>query len=164
MGYKTRELISRVKLYWAGLIFVEENTQTSYMITRFIFYGILGWSMEIFWTGMGSFLKGNWELSGVTYLWMFPIYGLAVFMEPIQDRMLGIPWYIRGLIYSFVILVIEYLTGWTLDMVLGSCPWDYTFSSPYHLNGYIRFDYIPVWFFVGLLLEKVHEFLDRIRL
>ena len=28
---------------------------------------------------------GNWELPGFTYLWMFPIYGLAVF-EKIHDR------------------------------------------------------------------------------
>jgi len=120
--------------------------------------------MEILWTGMGSFLKANWELPGVTYLWMFPIYGLAVFMEPLQDKMIEIPWYIRGILYAGAIFGVEYLTGWMLDMVLGSCPWDYSYSTPYHLHGYIRLDYAPVWFVVGLLLEKVHKLLDRIRL
>lgn len=134
------------------------------MITRFIIYGILGWAIEIFWTGMGSFLSGNWELPGATYLWMFPIYGLAVFMEPLHDRINKLPWYVRGIIYTGVIFAIEYTSGWMLDMVLGRCPWDYSNSTRYHLDGYIRFDYAPAWFIVGLLFEKVHNFLDGIKL
>jgi uncharacterized membrane protein len=122
------------------------------------------WAGQWKYFGQGSLLNGNWELPGVTYLWMFPIYGLAVFMEPLQDKMIEIPWYIRGIFYTGVIFGIEYLTGWALDMVLGSCPWDYRYQTPYHLHGYIRFDYAPVWFIVGLFLEKVHKFLDRIRL
>jgi len=51
------------------------------MMTRFLVYGLLGWSLEIFWTGLGSILRGEWRLVGYTYLWMLPIYGLAVFFE-----------------------------------------------------------------------------------
>lgn len=134
------------------------------MITRFIIYGILGWAIEIFWTGMGSFLSGNWELPGITYLWMFPIYGLAVFMEALHHRIDKLPWYVRGMIYTGVIFAIEYTSGWRLEMVLGRCPWDYSSSTHYHLDGYIRFDYAPAWFIVGLLFERVHDFLDRIKL
>jgi hypothetical protein len=32
------------------------------------------------------------------------------------------------------------------------------------MDGYIRMDYAPVWFIVGLLFERIHRFLDRIRL
>lgn len=131
------------------------------MLSRFIIYGILGWALEIFWTGLGSFFRGNWELAGFTYLWMFPIYGLAVFMEPIHYKIKDIPWYFRGVIWAFIIFSIEYTTGWLLDTLLGACPWDYSTVSDYHLHGYIRLDYLPAWFVVGLLFERTHAFLDK---
>ncbi|MDX9872987.1 MAG: hypothetical protein RBT41_11305, partial [Clostridia bacterium] len=113
---------------------------------------------------MLSLLQGNWNLPGATYLWMFPIYGLAVFLEPLHDRLSGAYWFIRGFIYLALIFATEYVTGWLLSQALGSCPWDYSYTTPYHMDGYIRMDYAPVWFIVGLLFERIHRFLDRIRL
>ncbi|MCR4441420.1 MAG: hypothetical protein QHH10_04660 [Peptococcaceae bacterium] len=132
------------------------------MVTRFLIYGILGWAMEVMWTGLGALMLGNLLLPGFTYLWMFPIYGAAVFLEPLHDRIRMYPWYIRGIFWAGVIICFEYLTGWLLYSLLGSCPWDYSRSTPYHVNGLIRLDYLPVWFVVGLLFEKIHLFIDRI--
>ena len=53
---------------------------------RFIIYGLLGFCMEVLWTGFGSLLKGDIKLTASTYVWMFFIYGLAVFLEPIHNR------------------------------------------------------------------------------
>jgi uncharacterized membrane protein len=96
------------------------------MVIRFILYGFLGWILEIIFTGSGSLLRGSISLTGYTYLWMFPIYGLAVFLEPIHDGIRKAPWPIRGLIWAALILVIEYLSGWILIQLIGFCPWDYT--------------------------------------
>ncbi|HHX96338.1 MAG TPA: hypothetical protein GX687_02585 [Clostridia bacterium] len=132
------------------------------MITKFVIYGFLGWTMEIIWTGLGSLLQGNLMLSSFTYLWMFPIYGLAVFLEPVHDRIVDMPWFIRGTIWAIIILTIEYLTGWLLTSFLGRCPWDYSQVTPYHLQGLIRWDYFPAWFFAGLIFERIHQALDKL--
>lgn len=132
------------------------------MAKRFVIYGILGWTMEIFWTGLGSFLKGNLMLSSFTYLWMFPIYGLAVFLERVHDQIAHLPWYVRGGIWVVIILSLEYLTGWLLLSFLGRCPWDYSAVTPYHIRGLIRLDYIPAWFLAGLIFERIHRALDKI--
>ncbi|WP_157881699.1 hypothetical protein [Acetivibrio thermocellus] len=50
------------------------------MIKRFFVYGITGWSMEIIWTGLHSFLTGDMKLQGYTSIWMLFIYGSAVFL------------------------------------------------------------------------------------
>jgi uncharacterized membrane protein len=134
------------------------------MVKRFIIYGILGWTMEIFWTGLGAFAVQDWNLPGFTYLWMFPIYGLAVFLEPVHDRISYLPWYIRGVIWGVLILCIEYVTGGILKILIGQCPWDYSGSTPYHIRGIIRLDYFPAWFMAGLIFERIHINLDRIRI
>ena len=55
------------------------------MIKRFFIYGLIGWGMEIFWTGLYSLISGDLRLLAFTNLWMFFIYGAAVFLEPIHD-------------------------------------------------------------------------------
>lgn len=118
--------------------------------------------MEIIWTGLGALFMGNWQLPGFTYLWMFPIYGLAVFFEPLHNYIRPLPLFVRGLFWTFAIFTVEYLTGWLLAEILGRCPWDYTGTTPYHINGFIRLDYFPVWFVVGLIFERVHRLADFI--
>lgn len=129
------------------------------MIIRFFIYGIIGWAMEIFWTGAASLLRGDVRLQGTTYLWMFPIYGLAVFLEPIHDKIRFLPWIARGGIWAMIILTIEYATGWAIRGLVGVCPWDYTGNSKLAINGLIRLDYAPAWFVAGLIFERLHDFL-----
>lgn len=115
--------------------------------------------MEIFWTGMGSLLKGDPSLQGVSYLWMFPIYGLALFLEPIHEWVRELPWYVRGVIWTVVIFSIEFIAGLIIKFTVGIIPWDYTGESLYQVYGLIRLDYAPAWFTAGLLFEKLHDFL-----
>ena len=138
----------------------QSRCKTNYMKERFIIYGLIGWGLEVFWTGLGSLIRGDLNLSGYTFLWMLPIYGSAVFLEPFHDRIRPLPWLVRGLIWASIILMFEYSAGWILQQVLGSCPWDYG-RSRFALDGLTRLDYIPVWFIVGLLFEQLHDRLDR---
>lgn len=134
------------------------------MVYKFVFYGVIGWIAEIIFTGSGSLLVGSLKLSGHTYLWMFPIYGLAVFLEPVYEQIRPAPWMVRGIIWACIIFFMEYLSGWTLNHVIGFCPWDYSLYSRYGLDGFIRLDYFPIWFVAGLLFEKVSTFIKRIRI
>ncbi len=135
--------------------------QNKIMIYRFIAYGLLGWGLEILWTGLGSALRGDVRLSAGTYLWMFPIYGLAVFMEVLHDNIRSWPWPFRGVMWVLVIWGIEYATGGAIRTITGVSPWNYSGATPWQLDGLIRLDMAPLWFVTGLMFERAHHFLDR---
>ena len=124
------------------------------MITGFFIYGMLGWFMEILWTGLHSLLKKDYSLIGQTSLWMFPIYGAAIFLQPLFLFLAGLPLVVSGGFYLLCIYMAEYASGWGLQRIAGVCPWNYS-QSKYHINGLIRLDYAPVWFGVGLFFESI---------
>jgi hypothetical protein len=48
-------------------------------------------------------------------------------------------------------------------------PWDYARPrgvkpEPTHLRGLVRPAYAPVWFAVGLGMERLHDLLDRVEI
>lgn len=131
-------------------------------IYRFFIYGLIGIWLEIFWTGLDSFLQHNYTLKATTYIWMIFIYGLGVFLEPIQDIIKNLNIFIRGSIYMILIYLGEYITGNILKLLLGVCPWNYT--DVYSINGIITLSFVPLWFIVGILFEKVHKILDNIHI
>ena len=132
------------------------------MIKRYAIYGIMGWFIEVIWTGLFSALMGDWRLVSHTYLWMFFIYGLAVFLEPVHERIRHYFWAVRGIVWMVAIFFLEYTTGFLLDVITGSCPWNYAGKTPFStVSGYVRLDYAPAWFGAGLLFEKVHDYLER---
>ena len=136
--------------------------QNNFMkLQRFFIYGLAGWGVEILWTGLGSMLKGDWHLAGKTYIWMLPIYGLAIFFEPLHNSIRHWPWVVRGLIWVGATWCIEFFTGGTLVTAVGTCPWDYSHKTPYSVLGLIRLDYAPAWFILGLLFEKFHDWLKE---
>ncbi len=144
------------------------------MLLRLLFYGCLGWVCEILWTAIYSFYRSyrdptaprefrteRWRLTGRTYLWMFPLYGAtALFLERAHDRLRPHSVFYRGLFYVTVCFAVEYAAGFTLRRLTGRCPWDYSWARV-HLHGLIRPDYAPVWLFLGLAFEQVHDVLVR---
>ena len=81
------------------------------MWKRFIIYGLLGLCAEVLWNGFGAMLKGDVLLRGTTCIWMFPIYGLAVFLEPVHYRIKHLPLIFRGGIYMVLIFAVELICG-----------------------------------------------------
>lgn len=129
------------------------------MATRFLIYGMLGWSVEIVWTGLGSLLRRDPRLTARTYLWMFPIYGGgALLFEMIYAMIADRPWLLRGLIWAAAIFAVEYVTGSFIRRAVGRSPWDYS-GVALAVNGLIRLDYAPAWFVLGLLFEQAYLFL-----
>src|SRR5215470_5542215 len=110
------------------------------MFTRFLLYGVLGWSVEVFWSAVeDNCLRRarDWRLKGQFYLWSFLLYGLIVFLfEPLHNAVRPLLWVVRGLIYVVGICTVEYAVGWTLRRVFGCCLWDYI-SYRHHLHGLI---------------------------
>jgi uncharacterized membrane protein len=133
------------------------------MFIRFVLYGLGGWCGEVVFTALTESLPNrDWRLTGVTYLWMFPIYGLiAPLYEPVHDQIRSVPWYGRALIWALGFTAVEWSAGWLIEKLTGRCPWDYS-GRRWAINPYVRWDYVPVWAVVGLALEPVHDFLVRL--
>ena len=133
------------------------------MVKRFVIYGLLGLCAEVLWTGFASMINGDMRLTSSTCIWMFPIYGLAVFLEPIHNWIRHFSVFTRGGVYMVLIFAAEFTSGLLLKELLGVCPWYYKddFLSIY---GLITLRYIPVWFSAGLIFEKIHDALIRINL
>lgn len=128
------------------------------MAKRFFIYGIIGWGIEILWTGCESLINGDLRLIGYSNLWMFAIYGCAVFLEPLHDIIAAWKWYFRGVIWVILILGMEYTSGLILYTLLGVRPWHYT--GPFSVDGFVMLSFAPAWFAAGLLFERLHFKLD----
>ena len=132
----------------------------------FVVMGCLGITMEIFVTAIGDLLSmiqagdiEHFRLEGKSYIWMFPIYGIAGIAFPIVLNYIG-NWNVifRMAFYGIGILTVEFITGGLLDIVTGACPWNYT--TGWHIMGYIRLDYFPFWAVFGYLIERLIRFFD----
>lgn len=125
-----------------------------YLLKNFILCGFCGWCMECLWTGIGSIKKRNDKtLLCRTSIWMFPIYGLAVFLNPISRKLKQRNALLRGGVYAILIYVAEFSSGIILKKY-GACPWDYS-KAKYNYKGVIRLDYAPAWILAGLFFEKI---------
>jgi putative ABC transporter type IV len=135
------------------------------MLTRFVLYGLGGWCGEVLFTALtGSLPQRDWRLTGRTYLWMFPIYGLlAPLYEPVHELIRGFPFGARAVVWSLGFTAVECSSGWLIERLTGRCPWDYVASANrLAINAYIRWDYFPLWAAVGLALEPAHDVLVRL--
>ena len=137
---------------------LSNHTTLMKTLKRFLIYGIIGLVLEVVYTGLASLLKGDFSMQGMTFLVMLPIYGLAVFLEPVHYYLKPYPWWLRGLTYLAIIWSIEYSSGILLAVILGRCPWHYT--DPLNINGYITLRMAPEWFLTGLGFEFLHDYLD----
>ena len=113
--------------------------------------------MEVFWTGLCAFLNKDFKLRANTSIWMFFIYGMVVFLEPVYLLIQPYPIVLRGVIYALCIFTGEYILGGFLKRA-DLCPWDYA-NCRYSVQGLIRLDYAPVWFVAGLIFEWVFVFM-----
>ncbi len=115
--------------------------------------GVVGWCMEIIFTGLKNFSSSDRKLMGSTSVWMFPIYGMASFLSPVCRRLKNQSIFKRGGIYTLCIFACEYTAGFFLRKI-NACPWDYS-KARYNIQGLVRPDYAPLWFGAGLLFEKI---------
>jgi uncharacterized membrane protein len=127
------------------------------MITRFIMYGAIGCLMEVLWTGLAELKRKNFTLRSTTSLWMFFVYGMVIFLEPVFTLIAPLNFIIRGMVYAVLIMSGEFLTG-TLLKRADVCPWDYS-TTRYHVKGIVRLDYFPAWMMAGLLFERIYRFI-----
>lgn len=120
---------------------------------NFLKCGICGWCLEILWTGFHSFRRREMTLSGTSSLWRFPIYGAAGLIRPLYGLLKKKSIFFRGVIYMLLIFAAEFFSGTWLRRH-HCCPWNYE-KARFNIQGVIRLDYAPLWFFSGLLFEAL---------
>ena len=148
------------------------NGKLKESLRNFCRCGIAGWCLEVIFTSLESWMRGDMRLMGRTSLWMFPIYGMGVllpgivntadrwltglsaFPEAGTDRISPPARLVRhGLMDMVLIFTAEYVTG-TILKHFNVCPWDYS-MWPDHIGGVIRLAFGPLWFCTGLLFEML---------
>lgn len=120
---------------------------------NFCLCGLTGWCLEILFTSFCCGCHRDKRMIGHTSIWMFPIYGMAVFICPIYQKIKRWPAICRGFVYSLGIMFGEFCTG-TILKKYHSCPWDYSKANT-NINGIVRLDYMPLWMIAGLVFERI---------
>ena len=132
------------------------------LFLKLIVYGHLGFLIEIWFTGIHSFIwNKDKSFTSVTYLPMFIIYGFtALALESISEA-LPWPFYLKALVYVPVIYGVEALSGWTIKRIIGLIPWDYQHSAwtPF---GLINLRYAPFWLLVAMAFDPITSFLTKL--
>jgi hypothetical protein len=68
---------------------------------------------------------------------------------------------LRGLVYGFIFLAIEFVGGILLLWLFKMRSWDYS-KLPLNIMGVITFLYLPLWTFAGIVGEWFHDRLLQI--
>lgn len=128
---------------------------------QFIIFGVVGITAEVVFTGLLDIIKNRrLRLHGFSFIWMFPIYGLLAWLfPPVGEWAAPLPWYLRGLIYMAGIYLVELICGSVLTALTGSHIWQYTDRLNY--KGQITLLYAPVWFGLGLVVERYYPWVER---
>ena len=129
-------------------------------IKHFLFWGMFGLTIELFFTALvASIKKKNINLIGHTSIWMFPIYSLGLtYGFDFVKEIIALN-YLRYLSYPFWIWGVELFIGYPISK-FGIRIWDYRYlSDNKHWKGIISFVHFPVWILFGILVELVSNFI-----
>jgi uncharacterized membrane protein len=130
------------------------------MLIHLILYGLLGLLVEVVYTAVYAAAEAivdrteiDTKLRGHTYLWMAPVYGFGCLLfEQLHGAIFDWHWSLRLVFYAVLITLFEYLSGFLIEKLTGTIPWDYS-ARRWHIHGKIRLDYLPLWGCFGLFLE-----------
>ena len=142
----------------------QKRAHTFFMIIVFASFGI---AVEVIFTAAMSVVnqaplcdKPLIALAGHSYVWMALIYGLipvlgVLFYNRVKDWRI---WF-RLPLYVVIIYIVEFTSGYLLQVITGRCPWYYT--SGINIMGLIRLDYFPAWLLFVWLVERLYLFMDK---
>ncbi|MBT3181593.1 MAG: hypothetical protein HN337_03675 [Deltaproteobacteria bacterium] len=131
------------------------------MLAKFILFGMIGICGSLAITAFKkTVISRKLELTGETSVILFPIYGLIGLIYPLIAIHLGdLTWYLRGVIYTIVFYIFQYVSGLLLTKIK-LCPWSY--SSRWSFQGLIRIEDAPIWFFAGLAVEWIYPYVKAV--
>jgi len=130
----------------------------------FITFGLVYVFLEVFYHSIVGDLTPQWKylsFIGYTSLWVFPIgaiCGVILGMLNELKHVKDIRPSFQCIIGTILVLIIEYFSGYMLNMKLGLNIWDYSFL-PLQINGQISLLFALLWFCIAPLALWLDEFI-----
>ena len=134
-----------------------------------IVFACLGVTTEVVFTAFMNLInqtplcgKPSVALAGMSYVWMLFIYGLIPIIGHYSyDKVKKHNVILRLIIYVTLIYIVEFISGFLLQKITGSCPWHY--ETGWQVMGLIRLDFFPVWALFCWIVERLYVFMnDRV--
>lgn len=98
---------------------------------------------------------------GYTFISMYFIGGICgVLIGLINDKTPDMPLFYQCLLGSIIVTVIEFITGYILNIKLGLHIWDYS-NLPYNYKGQICLMFSCIWFFLSIPVIYLDDFLKK---
>ncbi|MBP7388898.1 MAG: hypothetical protein KA841_00760 [Chitinophagales bacterium] len=132
-----------------------------------IFFVCLGITTEVFFTAFLALARQQpfcdnplASMTGHTYVWMAFIYGLIPILGVLFHHNVAHwkVWY-RLLFYVALLYVVEFISGYLLQVLTGSCPWEY--KTGWHVMGFIQLEYFPAWLLFVWMVERLYIFINE---
>lgn len=131
-----------------------------------VFFVCLGMTTEVFFTAFVALFTGEpvngkplIAMAGTTYVWMAFIYALIPILGFLfYDKIKHLAIYYRVLIYVSLIYLVEFTSGYLLQLTTGYCPWEY--KTGWHIMGLIRLDFFPAWACFTIMVERLYVFIN----
>lgn len=119
----------------------------------FIVYAFLGWCTEVAFAAvdLGKFVNRGFLNGPICPVYGFGVVAVISLLTPIQENKL-----ILFLGAVIVTSVIEFLTGWILEIIFKQRWWNYS-DFPFNIKGYVCLKFSILWGLACLLvMEIVH--------
>jgi hypothetical protein len=116
----------------------------------FLGLGTLYLLVEILWTSITAiFTKGSFALIGHSSLWMIMVGGIMglVLGSFNQFSWVKLNMFWQSIIGMVMIFIIEFFSGYLLNIVLKFNIWDYS-NLWFNIEGQITFLFTPLWFLI----------------
>ena len=121
---------------------------------------MIGMVMEVIFTALHQvIIERNFRAMGVTYLWMWPVYGLGAELLSLLRDAVHSGWLFVPLAVISIFLI-EFASGWVLQKVIGKCPWYYG-PVRFGIMGLVRLDYLPFWLLVAIFFDQICDKLTQ---
>jgi hypothetical protein len=160
--------VFRFLIYGSVLVAGEVSFYTIVKVGRQLPFW-LAWAFQFQWAVDARLELGHvWDapvrtLYGQASMWMFFVYGcIALFgVEPAYHHVKSLPWVVRGVLYTIVILSMECAAGWILRALTGYDIWYYE-DGVLTILRYTSLAIAPAWFAVGLISESFIRLVDKL--
>ena len=132
-----------------------------------IFFVCLGMTSEVFFTAFMALYKQKAfcgkpliSMTGFTYVWMAFIYGLIPILGVLFHHNVA-HWKIWFRLPFYVVLLYftEFISGYILKLITGSCPWEY--KDGWNIMGFIELQFFPFWLFFTWMVERLYIFINN---
>ena len=98
---------------------------------------------------------------GYTFISMYFLGGICgVLIGLINDKTPDMPIFYQCLLGSIIVTVIEFISGYILNIKLGLHIWDYS-NLPYNYKGQICLMFSCIWFFLSIPVIYLDDFLKK---